>query len=100
MLMDLYWVHRVVVNLFSAKREMVNVLLNTDDDVIIIDPEREYTRLVQNFGGEVVYISAGSKNYINPLDMSIDYSDDDEPLLLKSDFILSLCEVIVGGREG
>ncbi|MGI6144758.1 MAG: VirB4-like conjugal transfer ATPase, CD1110 family [Peptococcia bacterium] len=85
---------------FSAKREMVNVLLNTDDDVIIIDPEREYTRLVQNFGGEVVHISAGSKNYINPLDMSIDYSDDDEPLLLKSDFILSLCEVIVGGREG
>lgn len=85
---------------FSAKREMVNVLLNTDDDVIIIDPEREYTRLVQNFEGEVIHISAGSKNYINPLDMSIDYSDDDEPLLLKSDFILSLCEIIVGGREG
>jgi len=85
---------------FSAKREMVNVLLNTDDDVLIIDPEREYTRLVQNFGGEVIYISAGSKNYINPLDMTIDYSDDDDPLLLKSDFILSLCEVIVGGREG
>ena len=85
---------------FSAKREMVNVLLNTDDDVIIIDPEREYTRLVENFTGEVIFISAGSKNYINPLDMSIDYSDDDEPLMLKSDFILSLCEVIVGGRDG
>jgi len=85
---------------FSAKREMVNVLLNTGDDVIIIDPEREYSRLVQNFQGEVIYISAGSKNYINPLDMSIDYSDDDDPLLLKSDFILSLCEVIIGGREG
>lgn len=85
---------------FSAKREMVNVLLNTDDDVIIIDPEREYTRLVENFKGQVIYISAGSKNYINPLDMSIDYSDDEEPLQLKSDFVLSLCEVIVGGREG
>lgn len=85
---------------FSAKREMVNVLLNTGDDVIIIDPEREYTRLVQNFQGEVIYISAGSKNYINPLDMTIDYSDDDDPLLLKSDFVLSLCEVIVGGRDG
>lgn len=85
---------------FSAKREMVNVLLNTDDDVIIIDPEREYTRLVENFGGEVIHISAGSKNYINPLDMSMDYADDDEPLLLKSEFILSLCEVIVGGRNG
>jgi len=85
---------------FSAKREMVNVLLNTNDDVMIIDPEREYTRLVQNFQGEVIYISAGSRNYINPLDMSIDYSDDDDPLLLKSDFFLSLCETIVGGREG
>lgn len=85
---------------FAAKREMVNVLLNTDDDVIIIDPEREYTRLVTNFKGEVIHISAGSKNYLNPLDMTMDYADDDDPLLLKSDFILSLCEVIVGGRYG
>ncbi|MEK4433105.1 ATP-binding protein [Paenibacillus sp. FSL M7-0802] len=85
---------------FAAKREMVNVLLNTDDDVIIIDPEREYTRLVSNFQGEVIHISAGSKNYINPLDMTMDYADDDDPLMLKSDFVLSLCEVIVGGRYG
>ncbi|WP_068612499.1 VirB4-like conjugal transfer ATPase, CD1110 family [Paenibacillus tuaregi] len=85
---------------FAAKREMINVLLNTDDDVIIIDPEREYTRLVSNFKGEVIHISAGSKNYINPLDMTMDYADEDDPLLLKSDFILSLCEVIVGGRYG
>lgn len=85
---------------FAAKREMVNVLMNTDDDVIIIDPEREYTRLVNNFKGEVIHISAGSKNYINPLDMTMDYADEDDPLLLKSDFILSLCEVIVGGRYG
>ncbi|GAK43405.1 hypothetical protein TCA2_5902 [Paenibacillus sp. TCA20] len=85
---------------FAAKREMVNVLLNTDDDVIIIDPEREYTRLVSNFKGEVIHISAGSKNYINPLDMTMDYADDDDPLMLKSDFVLSLCEVIVGGRYG
>ncbi|WP_433946994.1 VirB4-like conjugal transfer ATPase, CD1110 family [Paenibacillus sp. SN-8-1] len=85
---------------FAAKREMVNVLLNTDDDVIIIDPEREYTRLVNNFKGEVIHISAGSKNYINPLDMTMDYADDDDPLVLKSDFVLSLCEVIVGGRYG
>lgn len=85
---------------FSAKREMINVLLNTDDDVIIIDPEREYTRLVENFGGEVIHISAGSKNFINPLDMTMDYADDDEPLLLKSEFVLSLCEVIIGGKLG
>ncbi|WP_017815225.1 VirB4-like conjugal transfer ATPase, CD1110 family [Paenibacillus shenyangensis] len=85
---------------FAAKREMANVLLNTEDDVIIIDPEREYTRLVNNFKGEVIHISAGSKNYINPLDMTMDYADDDDPLMLKSDFVLSLCEVIVGGRYG
>lgn len=85
---------------FSAKREMVNVLLNTNDEVLIIDPEREYTRLVENFQGEVIKISAGSNHYINPLDMSEDYADDEDPLILKSDFVLSLCEVILGGRAG
>lgn len=85
---------------FSAKREMINVLLNTDDDVMIIDPEREYSALAQNFDGELVHISAGSKNHINPLDMSANYSDDDDPLLLKSEFVLSLCECLVGGSTG
>lgn len=85
---------------FSAKREMINVLLNTDDDVIIIDPEREYKNLAENFNGEIIDISASSKNYINPLDMSADYADDEEPIILKSEFILSLCESIIGGRYG
>ncbi|MBY7009321.1 DUF87 domain-containing protein [Clostridium botulinum] len=85
---------------FSAKREMTNVLLNTDDDVIIIDPEREYTSLAQGFGGEIIHISAGSKNFINPLDLNADYADEDDPMLLKSEFLLSLCECLVGGREG
>lgn len=85
---------------FAAKREMVNVLLNTPDEILIIDPEREYTRLVENFGGEVIKISAGSRHYINPLDMSEDYADDEDPMILKSDFVLSLCEVILGGRTG
>lgn len=85
---------------FSAKREMVNVLLNTDDEVLIIDPEREYTPLATGFGGEVIHVSAGSKTHINPLDITMDYSDDDDPLLLKSEFILSLCELLVGGRNG
>ena len=85
---------------FSAKREMVNVLLNTDDDVIIIDPEREYKELAENFDGEIISISASSKNFINPLDMSEDYADDEEPIILKSEFILSLCESIIGGRYG
>lgn len=85
---------------FSAKREMVNVLLNTDDDVLIIDPEREYTPLAQNFGGELIHISAGSKNYINPMDMSETYADDENPVILKSEFILSLCECLLGGSAG
>lgn len=84
---------------FSAKREMMNVLLNTDDEVIIIDPEREYAPLAEGFGGELIHISAGSKNHINPLDITMDYSDDDDPLLLKSEFVLSLCELLLGGRN-
>jgi len=85
---------------FSAKREMINVLLNTDDDVIIIDPEREYSTLAKNFNGEIIHISAGSKNFINPLDLSENYSDNDDPLLLKSEFLLSLCECLIGGKTG
>jgi type IV secretory pathway VirB4 component len=85
---------------FSAKREMLNVFLGTDADVYIIDPEREYTPLAALFGGEVVKIAAGSKTYINPLDMDLDYADDDDPITLKSDFIGSLCETIIGGKYG
>jgi type IV secretory pathway VirB4 component len=85
---------------FSAKREMVNVFLGTDDDIYIIDPEREYTPLAALFNGQVVKIAAGSKTYINPLDMDLDYADDDDPITLKSDFIGSLCETIIGGRYG
>ena len=85
---------------FSAKREIANVLLVTDDDVIICDPEGEYFPLVEAFHGQVVKISPTSKNYINPMDINLNYSDEDNPLSLKSDFILSFCELIVGGRDG
>ena len=81
---------------FSAKREMLNVFLATDDDIIIIDPEREYTSLVSALNGETINVSPASSNYINPLDMSKDYSDDESPLTMKSDFILSFCECLVG----
>lgn len=83
---------------FAAKREMINAILRAGDDVIIIDPEREYTNLVRNFEGEVIQISSDSRNYINPLDMNIDYSED--PISLKSEFLLSLFETIIGGKEG
>lgn len=81
---------------FSAKREMLNVFLATDDDIIIIDPEREYTDLVAALNGETINVSPASTNYINPLDMSQDYSDEQSPLVMKSDFILSFCECLVG----
>ena len=87
---------------FSAKREIVNVFLLTEDDIIIADPENEYGPLVQQFGsqGQVIDISPTSTNYINPMDINLDYSDDENPITLKSDFILSLCDLIIGGKEG
>ena len=85
---------------FSAKREIANCFLLTTDDVIICDPEAEYAPLVERLHGQVIKISPTSTNYINPMDLNLDYSDDESPLSLKSDFILSLCELIVGGKEG
>ncbi len=85
---------------FSAKREITNAFLITDDDIIICDPEAEYYPLVKKLNGQVIKISQQSKDYINPMDLNLDYSDDENPLSLKSDFILSLCELIVGGKQG
>lgn len=85
---------------FAGKREMLNCFLLTQDDVIICDPESEYYPLVQMLQGQVIRISPTSNDHINPMDINLNYSDEDEPLALKSDFILSLCELIVGGRDG
>ncbi len=85
---------------FSAKREIANAFLVTDDDVIISDPESEYSAIVERFGGQVIKISPTSSQFINPMDINMNYSDDDNPVALKADFILSLCELIVGGKEG
>ena len=85
---------------FSAKREIANVFLVTDDDIIICDPEAEYGPLVERLHGQVIRISPTSPHYINPMDLNLNYSDDENPLSLKSDFILSLCELIVGGKDG
>ena len=85
---------------FAAKREIANCFLITQDDIIICDPEGEYSPLVEMLQGQVVKISPTSTNYINPMDINLNYSEDENPLSLKSDFILSLCELIVGGRDG
>ena len=82
---------------FSAKREMANAILVTDDDVIICDPEGEYGNLVRQFNGEVIKVSAKSKDYLNPLDINMNYGDGDAPLKDKANFIMSLLELVVGG---
>ena len=91
---------------FAAKREMTNAFLITDDDIIICDPEAEYFSLVQRLNGQVIRLSPtgkgidGKSQYVNPMDINLNYSEDDSPLALKSDFILSLCELVIGGKEG
>ena len=85
---------------FSAKREITNIFLITTDDIIICDPEAEYFPLVDRLGGQVIKISPTSPDYVNPMDINLNYSEDESPLSLKSDFILSLCELIVGGKDG
>ena len=92
---------------FSAKREITNAfLICPHDDIIICDPEGEYAPLVERLHGQVIKISPTGKGYdgqpcyVNPMDINLDYSDDENPLSLKSDFILSLCELIVGGKDG
>ncbi len=85
---------------FSAKREIANAFLTTKDDIIICDPEAEYFPLVNRLNGQVIRISPNSTQYINPLDINLNYSEDENPLALKSDFVLSMCELIVGGKNG
>ena len=85
---------------FAAKREIANAFLVSDDDVIICDPEAEYAPLVERFGGQIIKISPSSPQYVNPMDINLNYSEEDNPVALKADFILSLCELVVGGKEG
>ena len=86
---------------FVAKREIANLILSTDDDVIIADPQNEYAPLIQGLGGTVIEVSESSKHHINAMDMSAGYSDSDNPLISKSEFVLSFCEQLVGtGKLG
>ncbi len=79
---------------------MTNIILTDPNaDIIIIDPEREYSPLVKAMQGEVIHISATSENHINAMDMNSDYGDGANPVILKSEFILSLCEQLIGGTN-
>ena len=85
---------------FAAKNEIVSIMLRDPNaDIIIIDPEREYKELIKALGGEVVNISATSKSHINAMDMNSEYGDGANPIILKSEFILSLCEQLIGNKN-
>lgn len=86
---------------FIAKREIISLILSTDDDVIIADPQNEYVPLILGLGGTVIEVSESSRHHINAMDMSAGYSDADNPLISKSEFVLSFCEQLVGtGKLG
>ena len=76
------------------------MFLATNDDILIADPEAEYYPLVQRLGGQVIKISPTSRQYVNPMDLNLDYSDDESPLSLKVDFLLSFCDIVVGSKDG
>ena len=84
---------------FTAKEEIVSLALSTNDDIIVLDPEREYGALIEGLGGEVINISAASRNHINAMDMEQGYGDGENPVVLKSEFLLSLCEQLVGSGK-
>jgi len=85
---------------FAAKRELINVFLATKDRIIVVDPMGEYAPLVRRLGGEVIEISPDSPHHINPMDLKLNLAGEDSPLSMKADFLLSLCELIIGGKEG
>jgi len=85
---------------FAAKRELINVFLATKDRIIVVDPMGEYAPLVRRLGGEVIEISPNSPHHINPMDLKLNLTGEDSPLSMKADFLLSLCELIIGGKEG
>ena len=85
---------------FAAKRELINVFLATKDRIIVVDPMGEYAPLVRRLGGQVIEIAPDSPHHISPMDLQMNINDEDSPLSMKADFLLSPCELIVGGKEG
>ena len=85
---------------FAAKRELINVFLATQDRIIVVDPMGEYAPLVRRLGGQVIEIAPDSPHHINPMDIQLDLDGGESPLSMKADFLLSLCELVVGGKDG
>ena len=85
---------------FAAKRELLNVFLTTNDCIIIVDPMGEYVPLARRLGGQIIEIAPDSPNHLNPMDIQLNLNGGDSPLSMKADFLLSLCELVLGGKEG
>lgn len=85
---------------FASKREIANAYLVTDDHIMITDPEDEYGLLVLRFNGQVIKISASSPHHINPMEISLEYTEDENPIALKVDFLLSFCELVLDRKSG
>ena len=83
---------------FSAKEEIVSIALSTNDDILILDPESEFGVLTKALGGEVIHVSATAPTHLNAMDMDRSYGDDRNPLIEKSQFILSLFEQLAGAE--
>ena len=82
---------------FFTKREIVSLFLGTNDEIIIADPQNEYTSLVNALGGAAINLSPTSPNHINAMDLALGYGDSENPLIAKSEFVLSFIEQIMGG---
>ena len=85
---------------FAAKRELLNVFLATNDRIVIVDPMGEYVPLARRLGAQVIEIAPDSPNHLNPMDIQLNMNGGESPLSMKADFLLSLCELILGGKEG
>src|SRR5699024_3348907 len=85
---------------FAALREIVDVFLRTSDDILICDPEGEYYSFVKRMGGAEIKLAINSTDYVNPLDISLAYGEGENPVAFKSDFILTMMEMIAGGKTG
>ena len=85
---------------FAAKRELLNVFLATNDRIVIVDPMGEYVPLARRLGAQVIEIAPDSPHHLNPMDIQLNMNGGESPLSMKADFLLSLCELILGGKEG
>lgn len=80
---------------FFAKREMANAFFATDDHILILDAENEYTALTEQLQGQNIYLAPDSHSYLNPMDLDLSTDVGESPMLMQADFLLSQCELMM-----